>query len=180
MVISLVLMLLTVGGQAGQASQATAEGRLHFTPAAGWTTKPTTSMMRIAEFVLPKAEGDTEDASLIVYYFGGTGGSVQANIDRWLGQIAQPDGRPTKQVATVTERRVNGMAMTHVDATGTLVAEVSPGSAERHNKPGFRLRAAVIQSSNGPYFVRVVGPAKTVARWNTEIDAFLGSIRYGK
>jgi hypothetical protein len=72
------------------------------------------------------------------------------------------------------------MEMTHVDATGTLVAEVSPGSAERYNKPGFRLRAAVFQSSNGPYFVRVVGPAKTVARWNTEIDAFLGSVRYGK
>jgi hypothetical protein len=178
MLISLMLILLTVGGQ--QAGQAAGEARLHFTPAPEWTTKPTTSMMRIGEFVLPKAEGDTEDASLIVYYFGGTGGSVQANIDRWLGQMAQPDSRPTKQVATVTERRVNGMEMTHVDATGTLVAEVSPGSAERYNKPGFRLRAAVFQSSNGPYFVRVVGPAKTVARWNTEIDAFLGSVRYGK
>ena len=29
----------------------------------GWTTKPLSSKMRVAEFVLPKAEGDSEDAA---------------------------------------------------------------------------------------------------------------------
>ena len=57
---------------------------LTFTPAAAWKPKAVTSMMRVGEFVLPRAEGDAEDASLVVYFFGGTGGSVQANLDRWV------------------------------------------------------------------------------------------------
>jgi hypothetical protein len=31
--------------------------------------------MRVAEFALPRADGDTEDAQLVVYYFGGSGGA---------------------------------------------------------------------------------------------------------
>ena len=63
--------------------------------------------------------------------------------------------------------------------SGLTVAEVTPGSAEKFNKPGFRLRAAVVETSNGPYFIRVVGPAATVARWHESIEAFLQSVRFG-
>ena len=59
----------------------------------GWTSKPASSRMRVAEFVLPKVAGDTEDATLVITYFGGQGGTVQANFDRWLTQMTQPDGR---------------------------------------------------------------------------------------
>ena len=49
--------------------------------------------MRVAQYKLPKAAGDSEDALLVVYYFGqGQGGSPQANIDRWIEQMKQPDG----------------------------------------------------------------------------------------
>lgn len=177
--VTLAALAAPVLAQSQSSAAQTTHGRLHFAPPAEWATRPTTSMMRVAQFALPKADGDPEDAELVVYYFGGTGGTVQANIDRWLGQMAQPDGRPTRQVATITERRVNALSMTIVDASGTLVAEVSPGSTERFNKPGFRLRAVVVATPNGPYFVRVVGPAATVAHWSAQIDEFLGSIRFG-
>ena len=36
---------------------------------AGWTSKAPTSSMRIAEFTLPRASGDPEDASVTVYFF---------------------------------------------------------------------------------------------------------------
>lgn len=163
---------------APDAIQAQAAGQLRFTPSTAWTTVPVTSMMRVGEFALPKADGDTEDASLIVYFFGGTGGSVQANIDRWLGHIDQPDGKSTKDVAKVTKRLINGLSVSEFDASGTYVAEVTPGSTERYNKAGFRLRAAVIETSKGPYFLRVVGPAKTVARWEKEIEAFFQSLSF--
>jgi hypothetical protein len=158
--------------------QAPTDARLRFTPAPDWTPQTVTSTMRVAEFVLPKVGGDAEDGSLIVYYFGGTGGSVQANIDRWFGQLTQPDGRPTKDVAKVFTRRINGLAVTDLDVSGTYIAEVAPGSPERHNKPGFRLRAAVIETPRGPYFIRVVGPAQTVARWASAIETFFQSLEY--
>ena len=152
---------------------------LTFTPSPAWQPKAVTSMMRIGEFVLPRAEGDAEDASLVVYFFGGTGGTVQANLDRWFSQLSQPDGRQTKDVAATTSRLINGLSVTMFDATGTYVAEVTPGSPDRFNKPGFRLRAAVVETPEGPYFIKLIGPAATVAKWDQTFIAFLKSVRIG-
>lgn len=151
---------------------------LTFTAPPAWQPKVVSSMMRIGEFVLPKADSDSEDASLILYFFGGTGGTVQANIDRWLGQISQLNGRPTRDVATTQSRLINGLSVTTFDATGTYVAEVTPGSSEHYNKPGFRMRAAVIETTDGPYFIKLVGPTATVTRWEKEYEAFLQSLKY--
>lgn len=145
-----------------------------------WTSKPPSSSMRVAEFTLPKADGDAEDAALTIYFFGaGQGGNVQANIDRWISQMAQPDGKTSSAVAKTTKLTANGLNITLVDVSGTYVAEVSPGSTERLNKPGFRQRAAVIETAEGPYFVKLVGPAKTVARWDESFITFLKSVKIG-
>ena len=72
---------------------------LTFTTPDGWRQSSSASAMRVAEFTLPRAPGDVEDAILIVYYFGGQGGSVDANIQRWVGQIQQPDGKPSSGAA---------------------------------------------------------------------------------
>ena len=144
----------------------------------GWVSKTPSSTMRVAEFTLAKAPGDAEDATVTVYFFGGQGGSVQANLDRWIGQMAQPDGRPSKDVAkTSTMQSVTGLKISLVDVPGTYVAEVTPGSSERLNKPGFRQIAAVIETTDGPYFVKVTGPAGTVAKWKESVDTFLKSLR---
>jgi hypothetical protein len=152
---------------------------LKFDPPAGWLAKPSSSTMRVAEFALPKVAGDAEDASLIVYFFGSSqGGSVQANLDRWIGQLAQPDGRASKDVAKTTTLDSHGLKISVVDVSGTYIAEMTPGSTERMNKPGFRQLAAVIDTPGGPYFAKLVGPAKTVAKWEASYQAFLKSVRY--
>jgi hypothetical protein len=169
---SLILTLLAVG-----LLQAPAQGALRFTAPKDWTAKPASSSMRVAEYVLPRAAGDAEDGELVVYFFGGTGGSVDANIERWLGQMQQPDGKSSRDVATRANRVVNGLNVTTLDLGGTYVAEVRPGSSERHNKPGFWMRAAVVTTPRGPYFAKAVGPAKTMAKWKDGLDAFIGSMR---
>jgi hypothetical protein len=151
---------------------------LTYTTPDGWKLGRPGSSMRVAEFALPRAAGDTEDAQLVVYYFAGQGGSVDANIQRWLGQIVQPDGTPTGAAAKKESRTVNGLAVTLVDASGTYVAEMSPGASERHNQPHFRLRAGVVQTVNGPYFLKLTGPQATVAKWDKAFNDFVGSMRY--
>jgi len=151
---------------------------LHFAAASEWKSTPSSSPMRVAQYALPRAAGDSEDGELIVYFFGGQGGSVQANLDRWLGQMEQLDGRPSKAVATTETLTVNGMKVTVLDVSGKYVAEMAPGSPTRHNKPGFRLKAAVVETAGGPYFVKLTGPAKTVERWNTAFATFLRSAMY--
>jgi hypothetical protein len=152
-----------------------AQGTLTFTAPAAWTSRPAASSMRVAEYVIPHAGGDSEDAELILYYFGGQGGSASANIDRWIGQI-QPDGQASAPVKTT--KKVNGMTVSTVDVAGTYVAEVRPGSTERYNKPGFRLRAAVVETPRGPYYIKMTGPSKTMAAAAAGFDAFVASLGY--
>jgi hypothetical protein len=152
---------------------------LKFTAPDGWVPKTPSSTMRLAEFALPKVAGDAEDATATVYFFGGQGGSVQANLDRWIGQMAQPGGGSSKDTArTTTLASTGGLKITLVDVSGTYVAEMTPGSAERFNKPGFRQLAAVVDTPAGPHFVKVVGPAKTVATWEASVTAFLKSLAW--
>ncbi len=162
-----------------QASQASATGDVKFQPPAAWVTEPTTSNMRVAQYRLPRAEGDTEDASLIVYYFGqGQGGSAQANLDRWIGQMEQPGGGSSKDVAKTEKMTVNGLSVTLLDVAGTYTAEMTPGSGSQQNKPRSRMRAGVIETPKGAYFVKLVGPEKTIARWDTDFISFVKSFEY--
>jgi hypothetical protein len=151
---------------------------LSYTAPAGWKVVPTTSSMRVAQYALPRAAGDAQDAELVVYYFGGSGGTVEANIERWIGQMQQPDGRPSSAVAKRQSRTVNGLKVTLVDVPGTYIAEMTPGATERHNSPNFHLRAAVIETSNGPYFIKLTGPAKTIAASEKAFESFLASVKF--
>ena len=159
-------------------AQAPPGGSLAFTAPAGWQSRPAASTMRIAEFVIPRAAGDTEDGELIVYYFGTGAGTIEANIDRWIGQIQQSDGSSTKDKAKRTSQTVNGLHATMVDADGTYVAEMRPGATERYNKPGFRLRAAVVETPRGPYYVKMTGPAKTIGAADAAFASFVGSLKF--
>lgn len=152
---------------------------LRFTAPDDWVAEPTSSTMRVAQYRLPRAEGDAEDASLVIYYFGqGQGGSVQANLDRWVGQIEQPDGRPSRELARTETITVNGLRVAMLDVSGTYTAETAPGSGTRLNKLNYRLRAAVIETSRGPYFVKLVGPEKTIGQHEKGFDAFIRSIEH--
>ena len=152
-------------------------GTLTFTPPATWQPRPAASSMRVAEFVVPKAAADPEDAEVVVYFFGGGGGSVEANIQRWVGQFQQPSGAAARDGGR-SAFTVGNLKVTTVGVSGTYVAEVRPGSAERHNKPNFRMRAAVVETPKGPYFVKFTGPAATVTAASPAFDQFLKSLRF--
>ena len=152
-------------------------GTLRHKVPGGWVEEERSSSMRLAQYKLPRVEADTEDASLVVYYFGkDQGGSAAANVERWASQMQQADGSKTK----ITEESftANGLKVTTVDGAGTYVAETAPGSGTFHNKAGYRLRAAVVETPNGSYYVKLIGPEKTVAHWNTSFVDYLKSFEF--
>lgn len=136
--------------------------------------------MRLANFTLPKAQGDSEDATVTVFFFGAMqGGNAQANIDRWIGQMAQPGGKASKDVAQMTAATTaSGLRLSIVDVSGTYVAEVAPGAAEHFNKKGFRQIAVYVDTTGGPCFVKCLGPSATVAKWHDSVHEFLKSLRF--
>lgn len=167
-----------ISNQQSNSSQSTA-GDLRFKAPDGWTTEEPSGKMRAAQYKLPKAEGDKDDASLVLYYFGANqGGTPQANIDRWIGQIKQPDGSDSKSKAKTDALTVNGLKVTTVDVTGTYTAEMAPGSQTFHNDDNYRLRAAVIETPKGNYYVKLTGPAKTIARWEQSYNDYLKSFEF--
>ena len=152
---------------------------LKFRVPAGWVEEERTSSMRVAQYRLPRAEGDTEDASLVLYYFGqGQGGTTAANMERWVGQMKQADGSASKDKAKEENFEANGLKVATVDVAGTYVAETAPGSGTLLNKPGYRLRAAVVETPKGSYFVKLVGPEKTVTHWNDSFMSYLKSFEF--
>ena len=152
-------------------------GTLTFTAPSTWKSRPAASAMRVAEFVVPKVGADREDAEVVVYFFAGGGGSVDANIQRWVGQFQQPDGGPAKASGHATFD-VGKLKVTTMSVSGTYVAELRPGAAERHNKPNFSMRAAVVETPKGPYFIKFTGPAATVKAASPAFDQFLKTLRF--
>jgi hypothetical protein len=160
-------------------SNSAAAGELRYQAPDGWVKEQTTSTMRVAQYKLPKAEGDAEDALLVVYYFGASqGGAVSANIDRWISQMQQPDGSATKDKAKTETSSVNGLKVTSVDVSGTYTAEMAPGTPGQRNDANYRMRAAVIETPKGNYFLKLVGPAKTMGHWEQSVTDFMKSFAF--
>lgn len=154
-------------------------GELRYKVPDGWKVETPTSDMRAAQYKLPKAEGDADDALLILYYFGpGQGGSAQANIDRWIGQIVQPDGKPSKERAKAGSETINGLAVETVDLTGNYSGGMSPDSAPTNKQAMYRLRGAVIDTPKGSYFVKLTGPERTIAHWDRGYTEYLRSFEF--
>ena len=53
-----------------------------------WKQQQPTSRLRAGQFQLPAVATDKDGAELVVYFFGGAGGGVDANLKRWIGQFA--------------------------------------------------------------------------------------------
>lgn len=155
----------------------TGAGSLAYSAPAAWRTRPPASSMRVAEFVIPKTDADTEDAELIVYYFGpGGGGGAETNIQRWIGQMQQPGGKASD--ARRETHVIHGLKVSMVDVSGTYVAEMSPGATQHYDKPGFRLRAAVVETPHGSYYIKMTGPAKTMAAAGPAYEQFIESLHF--
>ncbi|MBX7105430.1 MAG: hypothetical protein K1X57_15200 [Gemmataceae bacterium] len=143
---------------------------------AAWKEQKSTSSMRKAQFKIDRAEGDSEDAEVIVFYFGkGQGGGVEENLKRWKGQFKAPAGDQAK-----TEKfKVGDVQVTYLDIQGVFLSKNPPfdPNAKTIEKPNFRALNAVFASANGPYFIRLAGPDKTVSAQKKAFDDWLKNFK---
>ena len=157
----------------------TAAGEVTYKVPEGWTVEKPSSEMRVAQYKLPKAGGDSEDALLVVYYFGpGQGGTPQANIDRWINMVKQPDGSPSTDKAKTETLTVNGLKVSTVDVEGNYSGGMSQDSAPKDSKSIYRLRGAVVETPKGSYFVKLTGPEKTVGHWEQSFNDYIKSFEF--
>ena len=141
----------------------------------GWTRRAPTTGSRAAEYAIPRAPSDSEDAECTVVTFGPRqGGTPDQNLDRWIGQFRDLTGRPVK--ATRPSNRTGGLEIKRVEVAGTYMAMQLPGEhAPPDPKHGYRLIGAVIEAPSGLWFFKLTGPDATVQAASHDFDQMVQS-----
>lgn len=143
---------------------------MHWTKPASWKADAQRPM-RLATYII----GPHADCG--VYYFGpGQGGSVQANLDRWIGQFLQADGKASQAAAKITKRTQNGLMITMVDVSGAYTGMGGP-MVQSPAVPGYRLLGAIVEGPDGSVFFKFTGPGKTVAENQAAFEKMIASLQ---
>jgi len=141
-----------------------------------WTIKPVTSSMRAAHFEVSGKAG--EEAELVVFYFGeGGAGGVEANLERWLGQFTQPDGKASKDVAKIEKTKFAGQEATVVSVTGRYATSQMAGGPPPVDVALGAMIGAIVSSPSGPYYFKLTGVKKTVDANAARFRAMLASMK---
>lgn len=145
-------------------------GEIAWDVPAKWKELPNPNAMRLATYLIPRAEGDSEDGEMSV---SRVGGSVEANIGRWKGQFDPVKPDSTKRF----ERDVAGLKVTIYEVAGSYTGMVMRGQVNKP-KEGWALVAAIVEGSGGdPWFFKLTGPEKTVAAARADMDSLVNSFR---
>jgi hypothetical protein len=147
-----------------------------------WTAQPAGGQFRFAQYAIPKAPGDAVESLFIVFYFDrGGGGTVDDNLKRWIGMMRRTSEGGGEVDAKVERTERAGLKITTLDQRGTYLERAFPMAQEFTPRPDYRMLAAVIETTGengeGPYFVRLVGPAKSVTAAKPGWDAFVASLK---
>jgi len=172
-------MILLVAALGSAVALADGTAGIQWTAPAGWI-QDQPRPMRAATYKIPAAKGDPEGGECGVFYFGtGQGGSVDANVQRWVGQFEQADGKPSSQVAKISQDKVKDLAVTRVEVSGTYTGAGGPMMQSAPiKKPGFKLLGAIVQAPQGAVFFKFTGPVKTVDGARADLEKLLKSISH--
>ncbi len=135
------------------------------------------------EFSIAAAEGDDTAGRMTIMP---SGGGVEANIARWVGQFKTSDGKPLGDDAKKIEEKQIGKLKIHlVDLTGDFQDSLRGPFGPKVNRPGYRMLAAIIPLSvhpqgkgGGTWFVKLYGPQATVKAAEKEFAAMIEGVTY--
>ncbi|MCK5572988.1 MAG: hypothetical protein KAJ12_09520, partial [Bacteroidetes bacterium] len=144
---------------------------IHWSVPARWTDHGERPM-RVASYAVPAAAEDAElGAECAVSFFGaGQGGTVELNIQRWIGQFEQPVS-PER-----SSREIGGINVEVLKVTGTYLSPGGPMMQSLGKKEGYRMLGAVVEAPEGMVFFKLTGPERTVQSAEEEFDALIASL----
>ena len=125
-----------------------------------WKSAPNASSMRLGTYQIPAADEDSDAGELTIYNFGGGGGSVADNLQRWIGQFSS-SGRKSK----ITQGTAGENKYYYADISGTYNKPVGPPILRKTEAaPDYRMHAVILViPEKGVYFLKLTGPDATVA-----------------
>jgi hypothetical protein len=151
-----------------------AEGALSLEVSEDWKTVQPRVRIIEHEFAVPSGADEEETGRVTIMV---AGGSVEANVDRWLGQFELPEGGNVKEKAEIKEKKIADLNVHRVDVTGTYKDQRGP-FAPAVTRADYRMLAAIIQTpQHGNYFIKFYGPKETVGKQEKAFDTMLESLK---
>ncbi len=127
-------------------------GEFAFDRPSGWGWITASSPMRKAQLMVKGDDAATAD--VVFFHFGpGQGGSVDANVQRWVAQFE--DGKSSSKKESINDKEI-----TFVEATGTFLSGM-PGTPSVPLE-GFAMQGAILESPAGDVYVKMTGPQELV------------------
>lgn len=142
---------------------------------ADWTTQKTAAEMRVAQFGVPANSDDGEDGQLVVFYFGGPTGGIEANVKRWIGQFAAEDRK-----LEMFQGKCAAGSYILVDTTGTWNKPDGPPFARKTiSTPNSRvLNVILIEEKDDQqdyYFMKLSGSVDLVSKHTAALRTAIGA-----
>jgi hypothetical protein len=150
---------------------------LTFEAPSSWKSSPPTRAMRRAELKVEPLEGDDYPAELVVFAFPGGAGSVDDNLKRWQRLFKDKDGNPPR----IESKKVKGKNadVTRAETSGHYYP-AQFGAAKEPDRPDARLLGAIVMGDDTGYYIRMVGPDKTMKKLRADFDDMLKTIKLEK
>ncbi len=158
-------------------------GGMKSTTPAGWKEEAPSNKMRLAQFKLPKAEGDPEDAELALFRSPG-GGGVQANLKRQEARFEPPAGKKLEDVIKVDKVKVGPNEGVLHDIRGTFLKKDGgpfDPNAKVVKQADYRQLYVIFDGKDAggdvTYSMYLVGPAKTVEKHKADFENWVKNFK---
>lgn len=142
-----------------------------------WRSVTPRSRFRLAQYAIPKVDGDPRDGEVAVFHFPNSGGTVAANLERWAGQFTTADGQPiAPQMIQRETFDVGGLKVHTIELTGYMQVGSMMGGTGQRSDVEYRLLGAIVETPGGHWFFKGYGPAATMAAARADFIAMLKTV----
>jgi hypothetical protein len=148
-----------------------ADGRLTIQVPAAWERQEPSIRMIEHEYQAAADEQDDAPARMTMMMAGGT---VKANLDRWISQFQMAADGPKPKEESM---EVGGQKIHLIDLQGTYLDRRGP-FAPPTAREDYRMLGAVVEvKGGGLFFVKFYGPQATIAKHAPAFESMVKSIK---
>jgi hypothetical protein len=144
---------------------------------AEWQKQKPANRLRSHQFKLPKAKDDPADAEVAIS--PEQRGTPEQSVERWKELFELPADLPKEEAPKVDTFKIGKVKATYLDIRGTYYDLPRPLAPKTQAKlrQNYRMLAVFLETGGDKFFIRMIGPAKTVAQYKPGFDAWLKGLK---
>lgn len=153
-----------------------AEGSLVLEAPEAWAMVKPANRLIEQELSVAPAEGIEVAAARLTTMQAG--GSVDANLARWIGQFRGNEGGADRSATKIDKIDVDGMKVTLIELGGTYMESMRGPFGPKTPRDNYRLVGAIVETGIvGNYFFKLIGPDEVVSVSAEEFRTMIKSLK---